>query len=37
MIEGAVYMSHVMRDDSYLIDVSDTIIDIIKNELEKNK
>ncbi|CAM1367500.1 TetR/AcrR family transcriptional regulator [Tenacibaculum xiamenense] len=37
MIEGAVYMSHIMRDDSYLIDVSDTIIKIIKNELEKTK
>ncbi len=37
MIEGAVYMSHVMRDDSYLIDVSDTIIKIIKTELEKKK
>ena len=35
MIEGAVYMSYVMKDDYYLIDVSNNIQDIINNELKK--
>jgi len=34
MIEGAVYMSYVMKDDYYLIDVSNNIKDIINNELK---
>lgn len=35
MIEGAVYMSYVMKDDSYLIDLSETISQIIKEQLKR--
>lgn len=35
MIEGAVYMTHIMRDDSYLKDVSELLQQIIKQELQK--
>ncbi|REH56159.1 TetR family transcriptional regulator [Tenacibaculum gallaicum] len=35
MIEGAVYMTHTMRDDSYLKDVSTVLQQIIKQELQK--
>ncbi len=34
MIEGAVYMSHVMKDEHYLIDVAETLRGIILNELK---
>ncbi|WP_047788192.1 TetR/AcrR family transcriptional regulator [Tenacibaculum mesophilum] len=35
MIEGAVYMTHIMKDDSYLKDVSVVLQQIIKQELQK--
>ncbi|WP_281979564.1 TetR/AcrR family transcriptional regulator [Tenacibaculum mesophilum] len=35
MIEGAVYMTHIMKDDSYLKDVSTVLQQIIKQELQK--
>lgn len=35
MIEGAVYMSYIMKDDSYLIDLSQTIEEIIKKQLQQ--
>ncbi|CAL2102567.1 TetR/AcrR family transcriptional regulator [Tenacibaculum sp. 190130A14a] len=35
MIEGAVYMSYIMKDDSYLIDLAQTMKHIIKQELEQ--
>lgn len=35
MIEGAVYMAHIMRDNSYLKDVSELLQQIIKQELQK--
>ncbi|WBX76507.1 TetR/AcrR family transcriptional regulator [Tenacibaculum ovolyticum] len=35
MIEGAVYMSYIMKDDSYLIDLSQTIEEIIKEQLQQ--
>ncbi|WP_408034462.1 TetR/AcrR family transcriptional regulator [Tenacibaculum aestuarii] len=35
IIEGAVYMSHIMKDGSYLKDVSIVIQQIIKQELQK--
>ncbi|MGG6229550.1 TetR/AcrR family transcriptional regulator [Tenacibaculum sp. SDUM215027] len=35
MIEGAVYMTHIMKDDSYLTDVSVLLQQIIKQELQK--
>ncbi|WP_422089704.1 TetR/AcrR family transcriptional regulator [Tenacibaculum ovolyticum] len=35
MIEGAVYMSYIMKDDSYLIDLSQTIEEIIKKQLKQ--
>ncbi|MDE1205330.1 TetR/AcrR family transcriptional regulator [Tenacibaculum larymnensis] len=35
MIEGAVYMTHIMKDDSYLKDVSAVLQQIIKQELQK--
>ncbi|SEB96853.1 DNA-binding transcriptional regulator, AcrR family [Tenacibaculum sp. MAR_2009_124] len=35
MIEGAVYMSHIMRDEWYLMDLSDTMTKIIKKELQE--
>lgn len=34
MIEGAVYMSHIMKDESYLIDVSETMKLIINQDLK---
>ena len=34
MIEGAVYMSYIMKDKSYLLDVADTMTTIIKAELK---
>lgn len=34
MIEGAAYMSHVMKDESYLYDVSDVMKTIINSELK---
>lgn len=35
MIEGAVYMTHIMKDDSYLKDVSTVLQQIIKQELQQ--
>jgi len=35
MIEGAVYMTHIMKDDSYLKDVSAVLQQIIKQELQQ--
>ncbi|TCI85043.1 TetR family transcriptional regulator [Tenacibaculum sp. M341] len=35
MIEGAVYMSHIMKDDYYLLDVSKTVKNIIHKELKE--
>jgi len=35
MIEGAVYMTHIMKDDSYLKDLSTVLQQIIKQELQK--
>ncbi|MFT7900114.1 TetR/AcrR family transcriptional regulator [Tenacibaculum ascidiaceicola] len=35
MIEGAVYMTHIMNDESYLKDVSTVLQQIIKQELQK--
>ncbi|RSC95129.1 TetR/AcrR family transcriptional regulator [Tenacibaculum singaporense] len=35
MIEGAVYMTHIMKDDCYLKDVSTVLQQIIKQELQK--
>ena len=35
MIEGAVYMSYIMRDNSFLRDVSATITTMIQRELRK--
>lgn len=35
MIEGAVYMSHIMKNDYYLKDVAVTIVKIIQDELKK--
>jgi TetR/AcrR family transcriptional repressor of nem operon len=35
MIEGAVYMTHIMNDESYLKDVSILLQQIIKQELQK--
>ncbi len=35
MIEGAVYMSHIMKDESYLFDLADVMKDIIIRELKK--
>ncbi len=34
MIEGAVYMSHIMKDEHYLLDVAETVQQIIVNELK---
>ena len=33
MIEGAVYMSHIMKDDSYLMDLAQTMKLMIQQEL----
>ncbi|WP_075340321.1 TetR/AcrR family transcriptional regulator [Tenacibaculum agarivorans] len=35
MIEGAVYMSHIMKDESYLLDMSHIMKHIILNELRQ--
>ncbi|PKH52962.1 TetR/AcrR family transcriptional regulator [Tenacibaculum sp. Bg11-29] len=35
MIEGAVYMSYIMKDDSYLIDLSEVIKQIIEEQLQQ--
>jgi len=35
MIEGAVYMSHIMKDESYLLDMSHIMKQIILNELRQ--
>ena len=35
MIEGAVYMSYIMKDGSFLNDLSLTIKQIIKQELQQ--
>ncbi|WP_442265159.1 TetR/AcrR family transcriptional regulator [Tenacibaculum sp. ZS6-P6] len=34
MIEGAVYMSHIMKDETYLFDLADVMKKIIDNELK---
>lgn len=35
MIEGAVYMAHIMKDEYYLVDLAHNLTNIINNELKQ--